>query len=59
MKSMKVLYLIIILIISAAGCTKKENPLCEAVQGGDIEKIGILISEGADVNVKGQGMIKL
>ena len=53
MKSMKVLCLIIILIISAAECTKKENPLCEAAQGSDIEKIGILISEGTDVNVKG------
>ena len=53
MKSVKVFCLILILIISAAGCTKKENPLCEAAQGGDIEKIGILISEGADVNVKG------
>ncbi len=50
---MKVFCLISILIIFAAGCTKKENPLCEAAQGDDIEKIGILISEGADVNVKG------
>jgi len=40
MKSVKVFCLILILIISAAGCTKKENPLCEAAQG-------------ADVNVKG------
>ena len=59
MKSVKVFCLILILIISAAGCTKKENPLCEAAQGGDVEKIGILISEGADVNVKGEGIIKL
>ncbi len=53
MKSIRILCLILALILTAVGCTKKENPLCEAAQGGDIEKIRILISEGADVNVKG------
>ncbi|MBA7689646.1 hypothetical protein ES703_98154 [subsurface metagenome] len=43
-------------MLIVAGCRKKPTetitPLHQAAQAGDIDKVRILISEGADVNAK-------
>lgn len=58
MKSIRVLCLFLAFMLIVAGCRKKPTetitPLHQAAQAGDIDKVRILISEGADVNVKDQ-----
>ena len=55
MKSTKVLYLILSLLLVTTGCEKKPTAtqFHKAVQTGDINQVKILISKGADVNSKG------
>ncbi len=56
MKSIRVLCLFLAFMLIVAGCRKKPTgtvtPLHQAVQAGDIDKVRILISEGADVNAR-------
>ena len=56
MKSIRVLCLFLAFMFIVAGCRKKRTgtitPLHQAAQAGDIDKVRILISEGADVNAK-------
>jgi ankyrin repeat protein len=56
MKSIRVLCLFLAFMLIVAGCRKKPTgtitPLHQAAQAGDIDKVRILISEGANVNAK-------
>ena len=55
MKSIKALFLILVLIFTGFGCEKKPTATLfhKAVQTGDINQVKVLISKGADVNSKG------
>jgi ankyrin repeat protein len=55
MKSIKVVFLILVLMILPIGCEKKPTAIVfhKAIQTGDINQVRVLISKGADVNSKG------